>query len=252
MLRVCPLIAALAFVGLACSSKTPSFLVAREPDPLLDRMITQLWADDIRERAQDGDWLLSRSYYFVADFLGTVVPGVPLSHAAVYDAERGSIVETVEVGTRELSLEEFLQRNHYAFLVRPKELTQTARRAGLYHARGLSAGPGGAFDIVGMLGFDVTDEFYCSEIAYWSAGYGKRRSDHWIITPAGLLQRADLIYATGPRNREATRTRALAALRSGNSAANRAASPWPSLVQLPSRRPVTSSSAVSAAPYARP
>jgi hypothetical protein len=75
--------------------------------------------------------------------IATVTPGEDLSHASLYDAEHGTVIEVVGDGVRE-------------------------------HDGGGSARGGGArahqdrskFDKAGMFGFNNPEAFYCSELVY--------------------------------------------------------------------------------------
>jgi hypothetical protein len=76
-------------------------MVHRPQDTNIDAAVTSLWDHDVRRIARDGDWILSRSYYLVGDVIATVTPGEDLSHASIYDAEHGTVIEAVGDGVRE-------------------------------------------------------------------------------------------------------------------------------------------------------
>jgi hypothetical protein len=52
--------------------------------------------------------------------IATVTPGEDPSHASLYDAEHGTVIEAVGDGVREIPLAQLLQRNHYIIPVRPR------------------------------------------------------------------------------------------------------------------------------------
>ena len=78
-----------------CITSAHSVKVHRPADPQIDQTVTQMWADEVRAVAQDGDWILSRSYYFIGDVISAFTPGEDLSHASIYSAKTGTVVEAV-------------------------------------------------------------------------------------------------------------------------------------------------------------
>ena len=67
----------------ACSH---SVLVKRPSDPVVDHALTEMWTQEIQRVAQDGDWLLVRSYASVGDAIVVLTSGEEITHAAMYDA----------------------------------------------------------------------------------------------------------------------------------------------------------------------
>jgi len=187
-------IAITCLVG-ACNAH--SFKVHRPADPQIDHTVTQMWADEVRAVAQDGDWILSRSYYFVGDVISTFTPGEDLSHASIYSAKTGTVIEAVTPVVREISLEQLIQRNHYIIIVRPNKMTAVERSISVARARSKI---GAAFDVRGMFGFDNPDAFYCSELVYWAADVGRRFHDsQLVVTPPEMMQFGQVVYWSGER-----------------------------------------------------
>ena len=61
-------------------------LVSRPENPVVDTAVSAMWTNEIKTVARDGDWILTRSYYAVADAIAKIAPGEDLSHASIYDA----------------------------------------------------------------------------------------------------------------------------------------------------------------------
>ncbi len=189
------LVTVAAFVVTGCNH--PSFIVHRPDDPKADAAVTALWAQEIRRVARDGDWILTRSYFAVADAITLVAPGEPLSHASIYDAHHDSVIEAVGDGVREIPLAQLLDRNHYAIVVRPRHMSARDEADALARARSQLGAP---FSISGMLGLEDEEGFYCSELVYWAAQTADRGGTDRVITPSDLLKYGEVIYWSGKRD----------------------------------------------------
>ncbi len=191
---------ALLFVTCAVACSRPSVLVQRPVDTQVDTAVTEMWSQEIAKTARDGDWILTRSYVLVGDAISTVVPGESLSHASIYDAKTGTVIEAVSEGIREIPLSKLVGRNHYVIVVRPANMTPADQTDAVARAR---TKVGGKFDISGMFGLDHKDAFYCSELVYWAsqteARSGRRER---IITPSDLMKYGEVIYWSGKRDDE--------------------------------------------------
>lgn len=180
----------------ACSH--PSVMVKRPEDKQVDQAVTAMWTDDIGKVARDGDWILTRSYYVVGDAISTLAPGEALSHASIYDAKTGTVIEAVSEGIREIPLSQLVARNHYVIVVRPSNMTAADQSEALARARSKL---GGKFDVTGMFGIDHEDRYYCSELVYWASQTAARSGAHErIITPADLMKYGEVIYWSGKRD----------------------------------------------------
>ncbi|MBA3455553.1 MAG: hypothetical protein H0T42_20840, partial [Deltaproteobacteria bacterium] len=116
----CLLLVAAAVTG---CGEPRSVLVKRPENPVVDTAVTAMWTSEIERVARDGDWILSRSYYAVADAIAKLAPGEDLSHASIYDAKRGMVIESIGSGVREIPLANLVARNHYLIIVRPSNMT---------------------------------------------------------------------------------------------------------------------------------
>lgn len=191
------LVAAL-LVALASGCAEPkSLLVKRPENQEVDAAVTAMWAHEIHQVAQDGDWILTRSYFMIADAIAKVTPGIDLSHASIYDAKRGTIIEAVNEGVREIPLAELVRRNHYVIVVRPYGMTAAERARSVARARSRIGTP---FDKAGLFGFDDRNKLYCSELVWWASQGELRTGDHHtVIAPSELLQYGEIVYWSGQR-----------------------------------------------------
>jgi hypothetical protein len=197
MIRLATLTVAACVLFTGCA-EPKSFLVHRPEDKTVDVAVTEMWTSEIASTARDGDWILSRSYYAIADAVSQIAPGEELSHASIYDAKRGTIIEAVNSGVREIPLADLVQRNHYMIIVRPRYTTAAEGTANVARARSALGTP---FDHMGFFGLQSDKKFYCSELVWWaSQGEAKNGVHETIITPANLMQYGEVIYWTGKRN----------------------------------------------------
>jgi len=189
-------LAALAAVT-GCAHEPKSFVVTRPDDQAADAAVTKLWAQEIHRVARDGDWLLSRSYYAMADAITVTTLGEDVSHASIYDAKHDTIIESIGSGVREIPLADLVARNHFMIIVRPTGMTAADQAEALDRAR---SKVGAKYDIGGMFGVDAPEKFYCSELVYWAsqteARSGRRER---VITPSDLMRYGEVIYWSGKR-----------------------------------------------------
>ena len=195
MKRLLSVVALVSAVFAGCGGK--SVLLQRPTDPQADAAVTELWAHDIKRVAQDGDWILSRGYYMSSDAISTLTIGEDISHASIYDAKRGTIIEAVGSGVREISLEKLIHRNAHLVVVRPPGLTAQERARSVERAR---SRVGTAFDTRGLIGLDDPNKVYCSELVWWASQMEQRTGEHQtLITPAELMDYGQVVYWSGER-----------------------------------------------------
>ena len=183
-----------AVLASACGG---SLVHQRPKDEATNQVVTNMWTDEIKRVAQDGDWILTRSYSLVGDVITLTTAGESVSHSSVYDAERGMIIEAIRPHVRAVPLEDLLDRNRYAIVVRPYGLNAEQRRESLVRAR---SKVGAEFDVGGLFGFDDESRFYCSELVFWAARMGEQHDKTLVITPAELMEMGEVIYFSGSRD----------------------------------------------------
>jgi uncharacterized protein YycO len=191
------LIAVALVVAAAGCHEPKSVLVKRPESKDVDVAVTAMWSHEIHNVAQDGDWILTRSYYMIADAISKTTSGVDLSHASIYDAKRDTIIEAVGGGVREIKLADLVQRNHYVIVLRPSGMTAEQRARSVERARSRI---GTEFDKAGLFGFDNPDKLYCSELVWWAAQGELRYGDHHrVIAPVELMEYGEVVYFSGQR-----------------------------------------------------
>jgi hypothetical protein len=198
MKRIAAVALVLAAMVLGTGCHEPhSFMVKRPEDPVADKAVTKLWAAEIKRVAKDGDWLLTRGYFATSDVITTFTGPEDISHASIYDAKRGTVIEAVHSGVREVTLEELLRRNHHVIVVRPSAMTDAQRTRSVARARSRL---GAEFDTAGMIGLGDKEKVYCSELVWW-ASQGELRTGETplVITPNGLLEFGSVVYWSGDR-----------------------------------------------------
>jgi hypothetical protein len=196
MKRFALVVVAALFASAGCH-EPKSVLVKRPESKDIDTAVTAMWSHEIHQVAQDGDWLLTRSYYMLADAISKTTGGVDLSHASIYDAKRDTVIEAVGDGVREIPLSQLVERNHYVIVVRPSNMTAAERARSVERARSRI---GTEFDKAGLFGLDDPSKLYCSELVWWAAQGELRTGDeHTVITPSDLMQYGEVVYWSGQR-----------------------------------------------------
>ena len=207
MKRLAVIAVALVVAATGCA-EPKSVLVKRPESKSVDVAVTAMWSHEIHNVAQDGDWILTRSYYMIADAISKTTDGVDLSHASIYDAKRDTIIEAVGGGVREIPLADLVQRNHYLIVVRPSGMTAAQRARSVERARSRI---GTEFDKAGLFGFDNPEKLYCSELVWWaSQGELRTGDEHRVITPSELMQYGEVVYFSGQRTDEQVMSLAMA------------------------------------------
>ena len=186
----------LATVATACAPK--AVLVKRPADTTADAAVTAMWTHEIANVARDGDWLLTRSYAAVGDVIAVGTLGEDLSHASIYDAKSGTVIEAIGSGVREIPLAQLVGRNHYIIVVRPSHMTAEEQTQAVERAR---TKVGAKFDYAGMFGFNADDKWFCSELVAWASQTEARNGVHeTVMTPPDLMKYGEVIYWSGKRD----------------------------------------------------
>ena len=196
----------LVLASAACGNR--SLAIHRPKSPVVNQAVTAMWRRDIQRVARTGDWILTRSYSFTGDVIVATTRGEALSHASIYDARTGTIIEALSPEVREVPLDSLLDRNQHAIIVRPVGLTAAQRVAAGDRAR---EQVGTEFDFGGLFGVDSEERFYCSELVYWASGLDPARRPR-VVTPADLMAYGEVVYFSGKRDDQEIQSAALASL----------------------------------------
>ena len=146
---------------------------------------------------QPGDWLVMRGYH-ATDNLVSAATDEPFSHVAVLDPERGQVIEAEGKGLHTAPLADFLHRAHRVILMRPMWATTPERqRVAVEKARSLMGRP---YDFTGLVGLNVADRYYCSELAVAVYAPHASRKDRLplVIPPGDMHHWATILWDSGP------------------------------------------------------
>jgi hypothetical protein len=172
---------ALAVVTLAACSVPLSSARPVTADPERDAHLTATWDQQIRSVARDGDWILAAA-------------GDDLSHAALYDAERDTIIEAEGAEIREVPLIHLLEVARYVVVVRPSRMSEADRAASVARARGRL----GVLIDVGVAG---PDDQRGPALVYWASQTEARAGAHEaVLTPGVLVKYGEVIFASPQRD----------------------------------------------------
>lgn len=185
--------ASLISITLLLGCTTP--VVVRPPADREAR--ASLALEQVTRLGQPGDWLVMRGYH-ATDNLVAAVTAEPFSHVAVLDAERGQVIEAEGKGLHTAPLADFLHRAHRVILMRPMWATTPERqRAAVEKARSLVGRP---YDFTGLIGLNVADRYYCSELAVAVYAPHASRKDRLplVIPPGDMHHWATILWDSGP------------------------------------------------------
>lgn len=187
----------LTFSVLAMSAGcSHSLVVARPADKKLDEAYSQLFIEESLRNVQDGDIVLRRGYAVLSDIITFVTVGPSVSHAGIYDATTGTIIESIDGGVSERTLPEYVSGSHRVVIVRPP-LPKADKRAAVLQARATIGTP---FDYTGFVGIDNPERFYCSELIVWAYRAQERGFDGGtLVAPGELVAFGDIVYDSGDR-----------------------------------------------------
>lgn len=187
---------ALLTLAVAASGCSRSLVVARPEEKKLDDAYSTLFTEESLRNVQDGDIILRRGYAVLSDLITFVTIGPKVSHAGIYDAETGTIIEAVDGGVTERTVPAYVGGSHRVVIVRPR-LSRAEKRAAVVQAR---AAIGMPFDYSGFVGLDDPSRFYCSELVAWAYHATDRGFDGGtLIAPGELAAFGEIVYDSGDR-----------------------------------------------------
>ena len=189
-------LAAFIAAGLACLLSACSHpLTVKAPADHLEREATAL--AQVRHLGKPGDWLVIRGYH-ATDDLVSLATNAPFSHVAVLDPERDQVIEAEGKGLHTTPLPEFMKKAHRILLMRPQWATTPERqRLAVEKARSYVGRP---YDFTGLVGLNIPDSFYCSELAVAVYAPHPSRKDLLppVLFPANMHYWATIVWDSGP------------------------------------------------------
>ena len=191
--RLCTLAFASAVLLSGCHSQ---ILIKRDSPQFRDT--TGQWTQAIAERGKNGDWLVIRGYHD-ADNVVAVATNARLSHVAIFDADRGEVIEAVAPVVRVIPLAKLIAGSHRVVLLRPTGWSPASGAAAVARARSKVGVP---YDFLGVIGIPSKKKFYCSELAAWSVGLKvDRHGAHRVLVPKDMLKHGRVVLDTKERRR---------------------------------------------------
>lgn len=152
---------------------------------------------EVTRLGQPGDWLVIRGYHGT-DHLVSALTNAPFSHVALLDPERNQVIEAEGKGLHTTPLPDFVKKAHRLLLMRPMWATTPERqRAAVAKARSLVGRP---YDFTGLVGINLPDHYYCSELAVAAYAPHPLRKDHLppVLPPADMHFWATILWDSGP------------------------------------------------------
>jgi uncharacterized protein YycO len=148
--------------------------------------------------AHSGDWLVTRGYH-MSDNIVANATAIPISHAAIFDKENQQVIEADNSGIHKTPVSDFIDKSYRVLIIRPRWQKPSNAKQALQNAYTLI---GKDYDFLGILGLDVTDKYYCSELAVYI--YKDWRSPEEklpkVIKPGELYLFGTILYDSLPRD----------------------------------------------------
>ncbi len=151
----------------------------------------------VRRLGQPGDWLVIRGYYATDHFVA-LATNAPFSHVAVLDPEKDQVIEAEGKGLHTTPLPDFMKKAHRLILMRPQWATTPERQKAAVEKARSTVGSG--YDFTGLVGLNVPERFYCSELAVAAYAPHASRKDHLppVLPPADMHFWATILWDSGP------------------------------------------------------
>ncbi|MDR1975506.1 MAG: hypothetical protein LBQ18_00790 [Campylobacteraceae bacterium] len=108
-----------------------------------------------------GDWLVTRGIHDTDNFIAGVT-NMPLSHAAIYDADNDWVIEADGSGVHTTALRDFLAKSQRVMVIVPIWADEQTRTAAVKRAGGWI---GLGYNYTGLVGLDAPNRFYCTQLA---------------------------------------------------------------------------------------
>jgi hypothetical protein len=153
----------------------------------------------VRAALSHGDWLLARGVHPM-DNVVVSVTNMALSHAAIYDAQYGQVVEVDGSGVHTRSLADFLAQSQRVMVMTPIWANDQTRGPAVERARSWL---GHGYNYTGLVGINMPDRLYCTQLAldaYKPAIEADPPLNPLppVLSPGQMYHWARIIYDSGP------------------------------------------------------
>ena len=190
-LTVTALILAAALGAQGCAG------AARPIVPVSEALDQARAAPEIRKHLLNGDWLVIRGTG-KGDNLVSTATNMPLSHAAIYDAEHDAVIESDAAGVHFAPLEKFIGKAQRVLIIRPVWSSPASGREAVARAR---TRLGSGYNFSGLIGLDTPGRYYCTQLvvdAYKPHMADKPNPIPKVIAPGQMYHWGRIVYDTGP------------------------------------------------------
>lgn len=167
------------------------------PDPELHEIQNEKIIESIMAQATTGDWLVTRGYH-ATDNLVANATATPITHVAVYNAEKKFVIEAEGKGVHTSSLHDFVNKSYRVLIIRPRWKNDDNKDAAFAKAEQLV---GKNYDFLGTIGFNYPNKYYCSELAVEIYKDWHRPIEKFpkVIKPGELYLYGKILYDSLPR-----------------------------------------------------
>lgn len=152
----------------------------------------------VRGVLRHGDWLVTRGVHAADNFVSTMT-NMPLSHAAIYDAEKDEVIEAEGVGVHETPLAEFLAKSCRVLVIRPMWHTEGSAVIAVARARSWI---GKGYNFTGLAGINTPGRYYCTQLALEAyRPFITATPDNpipQVIAPGRMYHWGRILYDSGP------------------------------------------------------
>lgn len=169
--------------------------------PVADPRLTLDTSNDVqtlRQVLHHGDWLVSRGVH-ITDNMVASLTNMPLSHAAIFDAEKDMVIEADSSGIHTTPLQNFMTSSQRIMVIRPLWSSPEQSAQAVQRARSWI---GKSYNFTGLIGINSPDRYYCTQVALLAyKPFMPNKLDNPIppvIKPGQLYHWGRIIYDTGP------------------------------------------------------
>lgn len=164
-----------------------------------DALAPEQHAPALRGVLRHGDWIVTRSIRTGGNLVASLTQK-PFSHAAIYDADDGSVIEATATGVHRSSLDDLVRRSQRMLIIRPLWADEGSSRVAVERAEKLI---GKSYDFTGLVGLGTRNRYYCTELCIESYRpfIDREKPDNpipRIIQPGDMYFWGTIVHDTGP------------------------------------------------------
>lgn len=164
-----------------------------------DALAPEQHAPVLRGVLRHGDWIVTRSIRTSGNLVASLTQK-PFSHAAIYDADDGSVIEATATGVHRSALDDLVRKSQRMLVIRPLWADEAGSRLAVERARKLI---GKSYDFTGLVGLGTRERYYCTELCIESYRpfISREKPDNpipRIIQPGDMYFWGTIMHDTGP------------------------------------------------------